>query len=55
LAQKFKFIEALACPFRHRAQGIFRNVDRQPGFLAQKFIEAAQQCAATCEHQSTIN
>jgi hypothetical protein len=42
LAQKFKFIEAFARSFRDRAQRIFRNMDRQTSFLAQKFIETAQ-------------
>src|ERR1700736_4568221 len=39
LTQKFNFIEAFACSFRHRAQRILRNMDRQTCFLAQKFVE----------------
>ncbi len=42
LTQKLKFIEAFACPLRHCAEWIFSYVDRQPCFLAQKFVEAAQ-------------
>jgi hypothetical protein len=55
LAQKFKFIEAFACSFRDRTQGIFRNMDRQTSFLAQKFIEPAQKRATTRQHQAAIN
>src|SRR5690349_6734887 len=55
LAQKFKFIEAFACSFRDRAEGIFRNMDRQTSFLAQKFIEPTQKRATTSQHQAAIN
>src|SRR5438270_718543 len=36
LTQKFKFIETFARSFRHGAQRICRNMDRQTSFLAQK-------------------
>jgi Uri superfamily endonuclease len=55
LAQKFKFIEAFACSFRDRAQRIFRNMDRQTSFLAQKFIETAQKRATTGQDEPAID
>jgi len=48
LTQEFKFIEAFASPFRHCAERIFSNMDRQTGFLAQKLVKAPQQRAAAC-------
>src|ERR1700694_3087999 len=53
LTQKFKFIEAFARSFGYRTERIFRNMDRQTGFLAQKFIESAQERAATREDQAS--
>jgi hypothetical protein len=55
LTQKFKFIEAFARSFRHGAQRIFSHMDRQTGFLAQKFIEAALERAAARQNQATID
>ena len=55
LTQKLKFIEAFARAFRHRTQRIFRNMDRQTCFFAQKFIETTQERAAARQHQSAID
>src|SRR5262249_42299114 len=55
LTQKFKFIEAFARPLRHCAERIFSNMDRQTCFLAQKLVETAQQCAAACQHEASID
>ena len=55
LTQKLEFIEAFACSFRHRAERIFSNMDRQTRLFAQKLVETAQQRAAACEHQSSID
>ena len=49
LTQEFKFIEAFASPFRHCAERIFSNMDRQTCFLAQKLVKAPQQRAAACQ------
>src|SRR5205807_3072662 len=55
LTQKFKFIQTFARAFGHRAQRIFGNMDRQTSLLAQKFIEPAQQRAATGQNQTTVH
>src|SRR5260370_910441 len=55
LTQKFKFIEAFASSLRYRAERIFRNMDRQTCFLAQKLVEPTEQCAAACQHEATID
>src|SRR6267378_3365708 len=55
LTQKFKFIQTFARSFGHGAQRIFRNMDRQTGLLAQKFIETAQERAAACQNQTAIH
>ena len=55
MTQKFKFIEALARPFRYGAERIFRNMDRQTGLFAQKLVESAQERAATGEDEPAID
>src|SRR5260370_36920781 len=55
LTQKLEFIEAFACSFRHRAERIFSNMDRQTRLFAQKLVETAQQRAAAREHKSSID
>ena len=55
LTEEFDFIEAFASPFRHGAERIFCNMDRQARLFAQKLIEAAEQRAAASQYQATIH
>jgi hypothetical protein len=55
LAEEFELVQAFACSLRDSAQGIFRNMNRQSGLLAQQAIEPAQERAPARQHQPAVD
>ena len=54
VALLIKHVEHHATAARHAGQGVVGNDHRQAGFFADEFVQVAQQCAATGEHNAAF-
>jgi len=55
LFEEGEFVEDLACTFGDGAEWVFCDVDGEPGFFREEFIETAEESAAAGEDEASVD